>query len=671
MMGKWGPMGQSKILYTTPFEFRLGSAYKYTELLQRSFEGPTFSRNIRELPAALLGSKPDLMVVYGDRYQHWEVAARLRIPYLLIQNDVASMREEPTPALRHWEQAMVQNAQAVVFPSEDYRDYCKRRCKLPRNEVVHLRPLAKDLAFLPGLDGKLVGKNLVYAGGVMGRAQSGSYVGYRVMHDIFEAFIASGWKVHIYTSPMMVQHLDEYAEIGCDVHEPLHYPQLLREMGKYTAGFLGYPVNHATERSLWKAQTSRPNKTWDYLAAGIPTICMDAGAAESIVTSGGWGVACSMEDIPTIHEKLPAVDPSVRANEVMDQDLPRLEGLISDAFALPRPVSAPGWTAAPRVTYCTPFESMVGSRYKYCELLNSLVPGRIAVGRNSDMAQALIEHHPDFAVLYGDRYEHWEIATALGIPYMLIEHDVASMRENSSQLDISRERRMIENARAVLFPSEDYRDYCLERYKVPEHDVVHLRPLARDVGFVPTIERLEGRHLVYAGGVVGCRYTGSGIGYRVMHDIFKAFRNAGWAVHVYTATVHHEHLPEYSEIGCTVHDTLPYPELLREMGKYTAGLLGYPVDHATARSLWKAQTSRPNKAWDYLAAGIPTICLDAGAATEIVVDGGWGVECRMDEIPIVHEKLPIIDEQTRQREVMDQDLGKLERLLRFAMDGMV
>lgn len=320
-----------------------------------------------------------------------------------------------------------------------------------------------------------------------------------------------------------------------------------------------------------------------------------------------------------------------------------------------------------RVLYSTPDRQVTGSRYKYAALLQQRFPGPLVIGRGGELAAALESDTPDVVVLHGDQLDFWQTAHAAGVPYLLLEHDVASMRGSLDEAKIQREKRMIENASAVVFPSEDYRDYCADRYSVPDHEVVHLRPLASDVSFALDSARERGRSLVYAGGVLGRRQSGGSFGYRVMHDMFGAFLDAGWSVHVYATPVTMGCMPEYVAAGCTPHAPLPYPRLLRDMGRYSAGLLGYPVEHSTKESLWKAQTSRPNKAWDYLAAGIPTICIDAGEdVTRLVVEGGWGVECAMNTVSSVFERLPTITEEMRQEQVMDADLPKLERLLQAA-----
>ena len=98
-----------------------------------------------------------------------------------------------------------------------------------------------------------------------------------------------------------------------------------------------------------------------------------------------------------------------------------------------------------------------GSRYKYAEMFGRVcdVAARHAIGRTRGI---------DFAIIRGDYRDDYKAAMKAGLPYILIEHDVYTMR---GARDKGKEREMIEGAAAVLFTSEAHLRYCAERYRLP------------------------------------------------------------------------------------------------------------------------------------------------------------------------------------------------------------
>ncbi|GAJ22409.1 unnamed protein product, partial [marine sediment metagenome] len=198
------------------------------------------------------------------------------------------------------------------------------------------------------------------------------------------------------------------------------------------------------------------------------------------------------------------------------------------------------------------------------------------------------------------------------IPYILIEHDINSLRRGLDRYTEKQGREKMGNASAVIFTSEEHAEYYEKmkkkyKWKIPYYEIIHTRPLKKDLDFVP-LNKLEGLNLVYAGGVVANWHKVNSIyGYRCYHEIFKRFIEAGWKVHVYSASHNQRLLREYRESGCITYNNLTYKELLKEMSKYTAGFHSYNKIGVSEIAYNYTQTCRGNKIWDYLAAGIPTI----------------------------------------------------------------
>jgi hypothetical protein len=259
-----------------------------------------------------------------------------------------------------------------------------------------------------------------------------------------------------------------------------------------------------------------------------------------------------------------------------------------------------------------------------------------------------------YAIVFGDRNTDYRYAFAAGIPYVLIENDLATARGQ----DFPAEREMIENAAAVLFTSEEHLDYCDQRYRLPPSEVVYLRPLNQDLEFEP-LAKLPGQNIAYAGGIYASDKESSVVGYRTYHSIFQDLIDYGWTVHIYPAPICRDHVSEYAQMGCVIHEPVPEAELYREMSQYQAGLQAY----AAAGPQDYISTCRPNKIWNYLASGIPTLGINTGRAGA-VYDGKWGIVADGDLVIATRRVLAMeISETLRRSEVMDDDLAKFGRLV--------
>lgn len=269
----------------------------------------------------------------------------------------------------------------------------------------------------------------------------------------------------------------------------------------------------------------------------------------------------------------------------------------------------------------------------------------------------------DAAVVKADRSPTYALALGLGLPYVLVCHDVATMRDPGyDQPDAERE--MLESAAAVIFVTDPLHRYCEERYDLPPHEVVALRPLARDLDFTP-LPKLPGKTLVYAGGIVERHLACTPWGYRVYHDIFAAAIAGGWRVYVHPALPRPRAVRELRALGCIVKDSVPESDLPRELSQYTAGLQAYNACGVTPQGLRYASLAWPNKTWLYLSAGIPTIGTNPGWESARIYGGRWGVvlDSLEDFGRIGAEDLPTITSQLRHSETIEQDLPKLRRLL--------
>jgi len=228
---------------------------------------------------------------------------------------------------------MVENAACIIFTSEAHREWLAERYTLPPSEVVHLRPLAHQLDFKPLP--KLAGQNIVYPGGLTPHKQRDGLYGYRAYHDTFRRLQECGWTVHVYPAygdPLV----GDFSQMGCVMHRPVPQESLYRELSQYQAGLHGYALTGPQAY----VKTCMPNKTWEYLAAGIPTFgfnCGDSGA----VFDGRWGhIAKSHRAFASTTKRVLAmeVDDSLRRAEVMDSDAGAFDRLCRIAAShIPKP----------------------------------------------------------------------------------------------------------------------------------------------------------------------------------------------------------------------------------------------------------------------------------------------------------------------------------------------
>lgn len=302
-------------------------------------------------------------------------------------------------------------------------------------------------------------------------------------------------------------------------------------------------------------------------------------------------------------------------------------------------------------------EPVDGSRHKYSTMFSRV---------------CALDHIPwplkleayDLGIVFGDNSPDYKRLLAAGVPYILVEQDVYTIRNKGA--DPAREKEMIENAACVLFTSEDHLEILSGRYKMPPARVVHLRPLAQDLDFEP-LPKLPGQNIVYAGGIVTWESRGGLFGYRAYHEVFKRLMECGWTVHVYPAWKGSERQPDYAAIGCVTHGHVSQGDIYREMSQYQAAFHGY----AKFADQHYCYVCRPNKLWEGLGAGIPIFGYNGGPAAAIY-HGKWGYHTTsLRMFGSVSEKILDLKilQSVRLREVIDGDLEEFRELVEIAMQA--
>lgn len=294
-----------------------------------------------------------------------------------------------------------------------------------------------------------------------------------------------------------------------------------------------------------------------------------------------------------------------------------------------------------RIAFLTNNQSL-GVRHKYIRMFEK-------VARITPVKTGRLDAF-DAVIVTGYRCQNYRKALAARKPYLLIQHDTVSLWRGKPS---KAEQTMIERAAGVVFNSEHHRDQLT--YDLPPHWVVHPRPVAQDLDFDP-LPKLPGKHLAYSGSL------GRPKTMRAYHDIFRTMLDAGWAVHLYPAWGGRdpERLRPYRTMGCTVHTPVPQHSIYRELSQYTVGFQGY----APAGNQDYIDGCMPNKLWEYLGAGIPTVGYNTGKGGA-VYDGEWGlVAPTLVDLPATAEAASLIDVgEHRAREVIDADISAFKEMV--------
>jgi len=306
-----------------------------------------------------------------------------------------------------------------------------------------------------------------------------------------------------------------------------------------------------------------------------------------------------------------------------------------------------------KIAFLIPNDILIqGARYKYFKFFKDIYSDKVKLFRHYSIA-FLKAFKPDIVIVFGAFMKSFKYPLRLNIPYVLCDHDISSLYAETA---VIYEKIKVTNAAKIIFTSEEHQDYICQKYNYPREKtmVLYLRPSIGDLEFDP-LQKLPGLNLVYAGGLLSGNSVKGRYGYRVYIEIFQKFIQYGWKVHLYPAR---EAPMIYSEIGCIFHPVLPEGlQLYRSMSQYTAGLQSY---FNAPDSVSYAFKCRPNKLWNYLAAGIPTIGFNGGNGMKFYIDK-WGLELKeLEDIPDLGRRLEgIVIYNFRRSEIIESQTKEL------------
>lgn len=177
-----------------------------------------------------------------------------------------------------------QLADALVFPGEDFRKVVTSEFRLDQPALTLPSYVPERFYQYSGLDwhGGLVyeGKiNLPSETKVAG--QTGfDYCEYTELADRAKSI---GMDFHLYSARNDQKFVEHYQDRAF-VHEPVAYEELMRYIGRHDWGLVG----NITKTREW--QVAMPNKLFEYMAAGLPIVSMNADACSNFIQEEGVGI---------------------------------------------------------------------------------------------------------------------------------------------------------------------------------------------------------------------------------------------------------------------------------------------------------------------------------------------------------------------------------------------
>jgi glycosyltransferase involved in cell wall biosynthesis len=191
------------------------------------------------------------------------------------------------------------------------------------------------------------------------------------------------------------------------------------------------------------------------------------------------------------------------------------------------------------------------------------------------------------------------------------------------------ERNNFQLADGLVFVSDEVRDATMSEFNLTCPNIVLPSYVPLNLYQYHTKEWMGG--LVYEGRVtISEEYKdknlNTGAEYCDYSEVSKEAKRVGIDFHLYAGREDDAFKKIYDE-EAFVHPGYSYRDLLRQISRHDWGLVGNLIDSPQ----W--QQTLPNKMFDYLAAGVPSVCINASASSKIAERYGFGITVKsLDEL---------------------------------------
>ena len=181
------------------------------------------------------------------------------------------------------------------------------------------------------------------------------------------------------------------------------------------------------------------------------------------------------------------------------------------------------------------------------------------------------------------------------------------------------ERNNFQLADGLVFPSQPFADIVLDEFKLTQPHIILPPYVPHNLFNYQSFDYYGG--LVYEGRVdlkasLSDKYK-TGFEYTDYEDLAKSCNDLGIEFHIYASGK--EDFKKLYEPIAIVHPPVIYGKLINTLAMHDWGLVG----NLNPTEEWKV--AMPNKLFEYIAAGVPIVSINAKACSELIEEYGIGI----------------------------------------------
>lgn len=258
--------------------------------------------NLEQIRDSVEMLAPHVDIFHAHNEPSWFVnlvKERCDIPVILDVHDSYLARSTPEEAIDKRDQGQeciretteernnFQNADALVFPGVAFREIVVNEFKLDQPSLILPSYVPKEMYRY--MTGNWLG-GLVYEGKVVLPEHAEHGFHYCEYSDLAEQCGKKGMDFHIYGGKNAEDRYYEVYKENAYLHKPLVFSDLIKAISRHDWGLVGN-VHPSTE---W--DVAFPNKMFEYMAANVPIVAMNARACGEFVERTGVGISVSSID---------------------------------------------------------------------------------------------------------------------------------------------------------------------------------------------------------------------------------------------------------------------------------------------------------------------------------------------------------------------------------------
>lgn len=247
------------------------------------------------------------------------------------------------------------------------------------------------------------------------------------------------------------------------------------------------------------------------------------------------------------------------------------------------------------------------------------------------------------------------------LPVVFDAHDLDSVRQGQVSKN---ERECFERLDGFIFPSQGYKKICQDLYNLPEESCRVIYSMCnKHMMVVNPLPRLGG--ICYEGGIEALPPNEADFMGRDYRKIACYLREWGIPFIIFGANGYYIDF-YYDTTGAICFPPHNYYTMIAQMSRYDWGLVGSDVKCSQRKH------AMPNKLFEYMAAGLPVIVLNAEEAGKFVEEHGFGVYLDNFEdirkIYLQHEKYKRNVLEKRHMFTMESQIPDILSLYDYAME---